>query len=451
MGRRRRRQPPGEVTSLSSHPPKLDQGVSVVDTVLKQQAFAASLFDALRQGTTKGNGIFRDAYGQGESFAHDLMAKTARDLGFDVAHDAAANTYLTMAGSDRRRPRVIIGSHLDSVADGGNFDGAAGVIAGLIAINALKESGCRSLRDITVMGIRAEESVWFSTTFFGSQAALGKIAPDVCEKQKRADTGKTLAEHVRACGGDPDRLRTGKPYLSPSNVAAFLEVHIEQGPVLEAEQLPVGIVTGIRGNYRLPSARILGEYSHCGGVPRSYRRDSVVAGADFIHALDALWREWNSEGKDMAFTVGKFFTDPQRHALTKIPGEVSFSLDARSVDPELLSELEKRVDVIAEEIASRRRVQFDLGVPARAAAGTVAPSILAEFQAGAAELRIPTRLMASGASHDAAAFAHAGIPMGMLFVRNANGSHNPSEDMDIADLLQATRLLTWWLVKNCCE
>ena len=428
---------------------KLELAASAADAVLNQQAFAGSLLDALREGTSKGNGIFRDAYGEGENFAHRLMAKTGRDLGFEIDHDAAANTYVTMPGRDRARPRVIIGSHLDSVANGGNFDGAAGVIAGLIATKALRESEYRPACDIAVMGIRAEESVWFSTTFFGSSAALGKLLPDVWQK-KRVDTGKTLAEHLRACGGNPDRLRA-QPYLTASNVAAFLEVHIEQGPILDAEQLPVGIVTGIRGNYRLPAARILGEYSHCGGVPRSYRRDSVLAGADFVHALDAVWREWEAQGKDMAFTVGRFFTDPQQHALTKIPGEVSFSLDLRSVDGALLCELEQIVHALAHRIAAERGVQFELGAGTRAPVGTVAPSIRASFQAGAAQLRLPTRLLASVASHDAAAFAHAGIPMGMLFVRNRNGSHNPSEQMEIADLLQATRLLTWWLVKNCAE
>jgi beta-ureidopropionase / N-carbamoyl-L-amino-acid hydrolase len=435
---------------VQSHLPKLNAAVSAADTVRRQEPLAASLFDALREGTSRGNGICRDAYGEGENFAHRLLAKAGRDFGFEIDHDAAANSYVTMAGRDRSQPRVIIGSHLDSVADGGNFDGAAGVVAGLIAIKALKETGFRPRCDITVMGIRAEESVWFTTTFFGSSAALGRVAPDVCEKRTRLDTGKTLAEHLRACGGDPDRLRSGQPYLKPSNVAAFLEVHIEQGPVLEAEKLPVGIVTGIRGNYRLPAARVIGEYSHC-GVPRAYRRDSAVAAADFIAALDALWREWDAAGKDMAFTVGKLFTDPQQHALTKIPGEVSFSLDLRSVDPELLAELEQRLQAIANDVARRRGVQFDLGIPTRAAVGMVSPSIRASFQAGAAELGMPVRVMASGASHDAAAFAQAGIPMGMLFVRNANGSHNPFEHMEITDLLQATRLLTWWLVEHCDE
>jgi N-carbamoyl-L-amino-acid hydrolase len=295
------------------------------------------------------------------------------------------------------------------------------------------------------MGIRAEESVWFSTTFVGSSAALGKVRPEIWETKTRVDTGRTLAEHLRACGGDPDRLRSGEPYLNQAQIAAFLEVHIEQGPVLEAEKLPVGIVTGIRGNWRLPAARIIA------GVLRAYRHDSVVAGADFIHALDELWREWDAAGRDMAYTVGKFYTDPQQHALTKISGEASFSLDVRSLDEQSLAQLEERVHAIANAIAARRGVQFELGAAKRASVGAVAPAIRASFEAGAAELGIPTRLIGSGASHDAAAFAQAGIPMGMLFVRNAHGSHNPLEHMEIADLLQATRLLTWWLATHCAE
>ena len=424
---------------------------TAVDAVLDQERRAASLFDALREGTTKGNGIFRDAYGDGENFAHRLVAKSAQDIGLEVEHDAAANTYMTMAGCQRRHHRVIVGSHLNSVAGGGNFDGAAGVIAGLLALGALKTAGFRSACDITVMAIRAEESVWFNTTYFGSLAALGNVPPDAFERTKRVDTGRTLGEHLRASGGDPTRLIAGKPYLKRSEVAAFLEVHIEQGPVLEAENLPIGIVTGIRGNYRLPAAKIFGEYSHCGAVPRSYRHDSVVAGSDFIHALDQLWQEWDSSQRDMAFTVGKFCTSTDQHALTKISGEVSFSLDLRSVDAELLSDLEARILTISNEIAQRRGVTFDLGCPTRAAVGKVAPAIMKSLMKGADLLQIPARLMASGASHDAAAFAQAGIPMGMIFVRNSNGSHNPLEKMEVSDLLEATRLLTWWLANNCAE
>jgi N-carbamoyl-L-amino-acid hydrolase len=421
----------------------------LADVVIDQEQLAVSLFDTLRSNTTKGKGIFRDAYGDGENFAHRLVEKTARELGLEIEHDAAANTYMTLPGRDRSLPRVIVGSHLDSVADGGNFDGAAGVVAGLLAVSAFAAKGCRPARDITVMAVRAEESVWFTTTYFGSRAALGSIPPDAFDAIKRVDTGRTLGEHLRESGGDPERLSVGAPYLKRSEIAAFLEVHIEQGPVLESEGLPIGIVTGIRGNYRLAACKIYGEYSHCGGVPRAYRRDSVVAGSDFIQALDQLWQEWSDDQKDMAFTVGKFFTNADQHALTKIAGEVTFSLDVRSVEAKLLSELQARIQTIADHIAERRGVRFDLGPSSLAEVGPVDPSILQSLMEGAQELQIASRMMPSGASHDAAAFARAGVPMGMIFVRNANGSHNPVEKMEISDLLQATKLLTWWLAKNC--
>jgi N-carbamoyl-L-amino-acid hydrolase len=427
---------------------KLEAMDAATNAVLHQESMAASIFDELRKQTTRGRGIFRDAYGAGENFAHRLVSERAFELGLTVEHDAAANTYMTMVGRDRNAPRVIIGSHLDSVPDGGNFDGAAGVVAGLIAIAALKSSNFRPVRDITVMAIRAEESVWFNTTYFGSRAALGRFPVEHLDALRRFDTGRSLTEHLAESGGNADVLRTSNPYLNPSEILAYLEVHIEQGPVLDGGNLPVGIVTGIRGNHRRFAAKIYGEYSHCGGVPRAYRRDSVVAACEFVHALDQLWAEWERDHKDMAFTVGKLYTDPARHAHTKIAGEVTFSLDLRSVDPHLLTQLERRVQEIATEIGECRQVKIDLGPFTRAEVGKVDSAIFRSLSEGAKSLDIPVRPIESGASHDAAAFAEAGIRMGMLFVRNRGGSHNPDEKMEIRDLLEATRLLTRWLVEK---
>lgn len=425
-----------------------EAAAKAADAVRGHADFAASLFDALSENTTKGNGIFRDAYGPGENFAHRFFAAKAHELGLSVAHDPAANTYMTMAGTDRTAPRIVIGSHLDSVPDGGNFDGAAGVVAGMTAIAALKSVDFRPVRDITVMGIRAEESIWFNTSYFGSRAALGKLPPKSLDDLRRFDTGLSLSKHLAQAGGNPAALRDGKHFLVPAEIRAYLEVHIEQGPVLETEKLPVGIVTGIRGNYRRWAVKIFGEYSHCGGVPRAHRRDSVVAACEFVHLLNELWQEWERQNKDMAFTVGKICTDPERHALTKIAGEVTFSLDLRSVDPDLLIELQNCVDNIAAAVAERQKVTVDLGPTTHAEVGKVDPALFRTLCEGANALGIAVRPIASGASHDAAAFAQAGVPMAMLFVRNSGGSHNPHEKMEIADLLEATRLLTWWLVES---
>ncbi len=416
--------------------------------VLASENIAQDLFEDLRENTWIDTGIVRDSYGEGENYAHKLVATVAQDLDLIVEHDAAANTYMTLPGDDRGAPSIIIGSHLDSVQNGGNYDGAAGVAAGLTALAALRSSGFTPKCDITVMGIRAEESVWFSTSYFGSRAALGRLENGILDRLTRHDTGRSLADHIKQSGGDPEVLRAGRPHLNIQNIRAFLEVHIEQGPVLESENLPIGVVTGIRGNFRFPQIEIHGEYQHCGGVPRAYRRDAMVAAAKFISALDEMWDTCDERGLDMAFTVGKLSTDLSQHAMTKVPGYVEFSLDVRSLDPELLKTLEADTRLAVAEIACAKRVRFDLEPMTRASVGIVDPSILQGLSKGADELGIPYRLIGSGAAHDAAAFAVAGVPMGMIFIRNANGSHNPQESMDMSDFLEATRLLTWWLFNS---
>jgi N-carbamoyl-L-amino-acid hydrolase len=334
------------------------------------------------------------------------------------------------------------------VPDGGNFDGAAGVISAIATLAALRSVGVQSQSDLTAMAVRAEESVWFSTSLFGSRAAMGDVPTGILDMLKRADTGRTLADHIRECGGNVQDLRAGKAYLQPNAIKAYLEIHIEQGPVLEAEEIPIGIVTGVRGNSRRVAAKVFGEYNHCGGVPQEYRRDAVVAASELVHLLDQTWSEWTRKNKDMAFTVGKMFTNPDRHALVNIPGEVSFSLDIRSVEQKHLTELENLLESLCHEIGKKKGVRFELGAPIRSPVGVVDPSILQQLIEGAKELNIRYRLMPSGASHDAAAFARAGVPMGMIFVRNKNGSHNPEESMEIDNLMEAIKLMAWWVVEN---
>ena len=416
-------------------------------TVNARTSLAAELFDTLAANTHDGIGITRASYGEGEQFAHDLVRRKARELDLEVANDAAGNSYLTLPGRDRSLPRIVVGSHLDSVAQGGNFDGAAGVVAGLVAVASLRDSGIRPVRDISVMGIRAEESAWFGVSYIGSRSALGTLPADALDTARRADNGRTLAEHMRDCGCDPDALRSGAPYLDAKRLHAYLELHIEQGPVLEERQIPVGVVTGIRGNLRMPAARCVGEYSHCGGVPRSHRRDAVLAVAELAMALDRIWSDAEQADDDFAFTIGKLFTDAEWHAMTKIAGDVRFSLDMRSLSADYLAGIERKVQALAAEIAGRRGVTFDLGRFTRAAPGILDEVIKQRLREGVAALGIPAMDIPSGASHDAAAFAAAGVPTAMIFVRNDKGSHNPDEAMELPDFMRATELLTWYLAR----
>jgi len=406
---------------------------------------AAGLFDDLARNTRIGEGICRASYGEGEAYAHRLLGETARSLGLEVRTDAAANTYMTLPGRDRSAPPIVMGSHLDSVLNGGNFDGAAGVVSGVTALAALKDVGVRPPRDFTVMGIRAEESAWFGTSYIGSRAALGKLDLANLAEAKRSDTGRSLGEHMAEAGADPDALRRGPPALDPARLRAYMEVHIEQGPVLQAEGFPVGLVTGIRGNVRFPEARVLGEYTHV-GVPRSHRRDAAVAASLLVAALDGMADDCDARGRDFAYTVGKLFTDAAEHQMTRVAGRVDFSLDVRSVDAAFHAELERHVRDIARRIAERKGTTIDLGRVTTAAVGPVAPAILERLSRGAAALGLAERRLPSAASHDAAAFAAAGVPTGMIFIRNDHGSHNPLESMELPDFMAATRLLAWWLL-----
>jgi N-carbamoyl-L-amino-acid hydrolase len=404
-------------------------------------ALAERLFDELRTRSFDGVGITREAYGPGEAMAHDISTREALALGLEVATDFAGNLYMTLPGVDRAAPRVVLGSHLDSVPQGGNFDGAAGVLAGLAAVSGMRGAGFTPARDITVIAIRAEEAgAWFPTSYPGSRAALGRLRAEELLVQ-RMDNFRTLEAHMQDAGFSPDAIRAGARVMGPDNVAAFVELHIEQGPVLDAEAIPVGIVTGIPGSRRHRKARVLGEYSHSGAVPRKYRRDAAIAAAELAHRLDEHWGRLEAEGHRLVCTFCELATGPQS-GFTKISGEVGFSLDVRSVEREPLDRMFAELHRLVADIALRRGVTFQLGPETSSQAAPMDAGVIAGLRAAADRLKIPAKVMASGGGHDAAAFAQAGIPAGMVFVRNQHGSHNPHEAMRIDDFAAGAAVVT---------
>ena len=412
--------------------------------VQAQRAAMSTLFDQLRRDGLDEPGVSRDPYGDGEQRAHATVTRTAEALGLEIARDDAANLYMTLPGRDRSAPAVVIGSHLDSVPHGGNFDGAAGVLAGLAAVSVLKALGRTPDCDIIVMAIRAEESVWFPVSYIGSRSSLGTL-PDGALEVRRVDTGRTLADHMAACGANPDALRAGARYFrEPTAIRAYVELHIEQAPSLVEAGRSVAVCTGIPGNFRFPDAWIEGKHDHV-GLPRRFRHDAAMAGAEFAMALDALWGDYDARGVPMACTFGRFHTNVAVHGMTIVPGAFHFSLDVRAYDAAVLAELEAEVGRIISGIEQRRGVRFHLPTQARAAVGVVDEAIQSGFEAAAAALSVEILRIGSPASHDAAAFGAAGIPMGMIFVRNENGSHNPHEAMEIEDFLDGAAVLIQWL------
>nr|WP_232478944.1 hydantoinase/carbamoylase family amidase [Roseomonas rosulenta] len=393
------------------------------------------MLDALAAIGADPPGITRHAFDERENAAHALAIAEAEHLGLEVTRDAAANLYLTWPGADRAAPRTLLGSHFDSVRHGGNFDGAAGVVAALAAVSALKAEGFAPRADITIAAFRCEEAVWFGLGLIGSRAALGILPPEALDR-RRADTGLTLAEHIARCGGDAAAITPGTRLLPPGPIRCFLEAHIEQAPSLLEAGVPIGICTGIPGNIRHAAIRIVGEDAHV-GLPRRFRHDAALAGAEIFTALDALWAEEDAAGRAMAVTIGRFHTDVATHEITVVAGGFTFSIDLRAYDADHLATLERRFHDILATTAARRGVAFDLGPRNAAPLGPCDAGLQAALAAAAARAGVATLPLGSPASHDAANFAAQGIPTGLLLIRNANGSHNPHEAMDTPDLMAA--------------
>lgn len=397
---------------------------------------AASLFEALGRATRRGRGIERDSYGAGEQAAHDIARSAAVTLGLEVSADPIGNLFMTLPGRDRSAPRVIMGSHLDSVPQGGNFDGAAGVVAGLSVLSAMQQAKVMPDFDLSVMAIRAEESAWFDVAYLGSAGAFGLLDP-ACLSIPRSDNGQTLEATLKRQGFDPQPIRERRALLEPARIRAYLELHIEQGPTLLARGLPAAVVSGIRGCKRFRNARCTGEYAHSGAVARPYRRDAVAATVALLHHMEAVWLKHEEAGEDLVLTTGELYTDPALHGPSKIAGETRFVLDIRSLSDPTMDAVASEARAAASRIGAAYRVDIDLG------ATSDSPPAVLDLRLRARLLRLLDRPfeMASGAGHDAAVFAKVGVPSAMIFVRNEKGSHNPDEGMTLDDFAVGARAL----------
>jgi N-carbamoyl-L-amino-acid hydrolase len=402
---------------------------------------AAALFAQVRDATRDDVGVTRDAFGAKETIAGELLIRFCQQHGLAAAFDAVGNLAVALPGASDRGSDVLLASHLDSVPRGGNFDGPAGVIAGVLVLVALRQTGAPADRNIRAYGFRCEESPWFGTAYLGSKLAAGVLTLADLEALRRFDTGRTLAEHLRALGVRVGSPPIGIPQIAPARIRAYLELHIEQGPLLEATDTPLGIATALRGNVRYPFARCLGHYAHSAAVPRHLRSDAAIATAKLIAHADERWRALIEAGHDdLVFTCGILHTDPAEHAMTKVPGEVTLSLNIGATTDAAMAALHDAIMRRADELAAEHAVRFAFGTRV----GTPATRLDSAIQAVAAEaaraLGIPARSMPT-VGHDAATFARLGVPAAVLLVRNSNGSHNPAEDMALSDFMLGVQVL----------
>jgi N-carbamoyl-L-amino-acid hydrolase len=414
--------------------------VQITADTRSTKEIATDLFDELARATGDGVGITRECYAEGENRAIEIYRACAEAFGLRTSADAGANLLVTLPGDDGAAPGVVIGSHADSVPQGGNYDGAAGVIAGLLCLIRLRREGIEPPAPVRCLIMRGEESAFYGRANIGSRALFGLLeAKDLAARSR--GVGRFLRDAMASVGADVDRIGRGEPLFDAGSALAYLELHIEQGPVMIARDLPVSIVTGIRGNIRHRKVVCRGEAGHSGAIPRWLRKDAVFAFADLVMRLDEHWRVLLERGLDLVVTTGIVSTEPAEHAISRIPGEVEFSFEVRSQSHDSLEAFYELFRSECRAVGAERRVKFELDdrvytEPARMDGAVIQKLVAAGERAG-----LKTELLPSGAGHDAAVFANAGIPSGMIFVRNANGSHNPDEAMDIDDFMKGVDLL----------
>ena len=352
--------------------------------------------------------------------------------GMVTRRDAIGNLIGRLGDGDRRT--LLLGSHLDTVRDAGRYDGMLGVLVAIACVERLRDRGRSLPYALEVLAFADEEGVRFGTGYLGSSVVAGRF--DGADLRRRDSAGVTLADAVRAFGGDPDGLTSAG--RDPADLIGYYEVHIEQGPALEAAGVPLGVVGAIAGQSRARIA-FTGEAGHAGTVPMALRRDALSAAAEFVSAVEAVARAHD----DAVATVGEL--EVQDGASNVVPGRVVLSLDVRhaadAVRESVAAELFDRADAIAN--ARSVVLEWDVVQETRAVdCSTGLTELVAEAVAACGQ---PVVRLTSGAGHDAVMLSTI-APIAMLFVRCAGGvSHNPAESVTAEDVAAAIDVSTKFL------
>jgi allantoate deiminase len=361
--------------------------------------------------------------------ACERFAQWADELGLKPEIDAAGNVHARYEGKQPRAPALMIGSHIDTVRDAGRYDGNLGALAALAVVEQLHAQGERLDHAIDVVAFGDEEGVRFPTTMTGSRALAGMLSAGAMA-QRDAD-GVTLREALEKFGGDPERALK----LRARGIAAFVELHIEQGPVLEAEGLAVGTVAAINGATRL-AATVTGLAGHAGAVPMKLRRDALAASAEMILAIEERARRES----DLVATVGRIDAAPG--AVNVIPGLAHFSVDVRAPRDEWRRRAVSDIVASLQAIADKREVKLVLAPTHEAGAYVCDARVVAGFDAALVATGQKPFHLPSGAGHDTMIMGQI-CPAGMLFVRCEGGiSHNPAESITQGDCAVALAALT---------
>ncbi len=399
---------------------------SVLPSVLPSAARILERCDVLARCSEQVDALTRVYLSAEQRAANDLVLPWMREAGMTARLDAAGNAVGRYEGERPGLPCLMLGSHLDTVRDAGKYDGMLGVVAGIECVGSLNDSGIRLPFAVEVVGFADEEGVRFNATLLGSRAVAGTF--DLANLDRIDAGGTTMRDAMSEFGLDPAAIGTAA--RRRDEVLAYAELHIEQGPVLEAEGLALGVVTAINGSNRF-MVEVAGMAGHAGTVPMHLRRDALAAAAECVLAVECI----AGAEPELVGTVGKIEALPG--AINVIPGRARFSLDVRAPTD---GQRERAIAAMREAfagVASRRKVTIDFPPVWGASTTPCAPWLQAQFAAAIEGERLPVRYLPSGAGHDGMAMI-AIADIGMLFVRCKGGiSHNPAEaitreDADVA-------------------
>jgi allantoate deiminase len=385
----------------------------------------------LARCTEEPDAITRPFASEAMRCAHEIVGDWMREAGMTVRRDNIGNLRGRFEGAGETT--LLVGSHLDSVRDAGKYDGPLGVIVAIAAVQRLHDAGKRLPFAIEVLAFADEEGLRFGSTYLGSRAIAGPFQYRDLDRTDSA--GITMAEAIRAFGGDPERI--GDDRWQGGELLGYCEVHIEQGPVLEARNLPVGVVSAIAGQER-HQLTFTGEAAHAGTTPMDKRRDALVAASVFVQAV-----EDHASREGLVATVGQLSVKPG--AANVIPGEVTLSLDVRHADDALRLIATRRLLNIAAEIAKHRRMGLKTNQMSEDTTVLCSQRLVSRLSQAVRDFGHPVVELASGAGHDAVAMS-ALTEVGMLFVRCKGGiSHNPAESVTTDDVAVAIDVLSRFL------
>ncbi len=368
--------------------------------------------------------------------ANETVAAWMQVAGMTIQHDAIGNLIGRYEAHSAGAKTLLLGSHLDTVRDAGKYDGPLGVMIALTCVERLHQRMVRLPFAIEVIGFADEEGLRYHSAYLGSKAVTGTF--DLQELRLTDADGIPMAEAIRAFGGNPDPQALQTPRWQRSDLLGYCEVHIEQGPVLEAHDLPVGVVSAIGGQSRI-NVHFTGQAGHAGTVPMSLRHDALCAAAEFVLAVEALARSLSG----LVATVGQVSVQPG--ASNVIPGQVTLSLDVRHHDDTMREQACRQLAERAHDISLARGILFTWQLLQERGSVPCVPHLTQLLTQAIEEMDYPLLSLPSGAGHDAVVLSEL-TDIAMLFVRCRGGiSHHPAESVTVSDVAVAIQVLERFL------